>query len=155
MKIYICKYLTTLPDFSVYSRTPTLFTITLSVGQNTVLHCSHCSTLLGQSMLSSLLDNWYCLYYTINSFWVQEIHCRISFRWGFCNLQPKKVSVNFIIPPKDRLVFTTRAYFILPAIPIIVSNCAYCYSCIFQRQCCFCSWSSLVCLDTACVDIVQ
>lgn len=97
---------------------------------------------------------WLVLF-TINSFWVQEIHCRISFRRGFCNLQPEKVSVNYIIPQKDHLVFTTRAYFILLAIPIIISNFAYCYSGIFQRQYCSCSWSSFVCLDTACVDIVQ
>ena len=45
----------------VRSRTPTLFTITLSVWLNAVLHCSHRWTLLGQSLLSSLLTNWYCL----------------------------------------------------------------------------------------------
>ena len=50
-----------MPDLSLRSRIPTLFTITLSVKLNAVLHCSHLCILLGQSLFSSLLTNWYCL----------------------------------------------------------------------------------------------
>lgn len=49
-----------MPVFSVRSLIPTLFTIILSVKLNAVLHCSHRCTLLGHSLLSSLLTNWYC-----------------------------------------------------------------------------------------------
>ena len=45
---------------NAYLPIPTLFTITLSVKLNVVLHCSHRWTLLGQSLWSSLLTNWYC-----------------------------------------------------------------------------------------------
>lgn len=92
------EYFTTLPDLSIRSRTPILFTITLSVWLNAVLHCSHRCTPLGQSLWSSLLTNWYCLPWTLSGF--KKSIAGLSFDELFATYNEKRAHIE-IIPQRN------------------------------------------------------